>query len=315
MKKTSLIILTAAFAIILNSTAQAAEWLNFNTKTKSVHYQPSNLPKTSCVKSESVTAKNITLKTVMPGCYKSINVLPDGNTYDVVTAPGESAMPVGHPDIPAFAQWILVPNDAKIKLEINKGKTVVYKNFDIQPVQPEPPESVDDYVPEFTINRNIYNKNANYPGILAKFETVRKIRGQDATMVWLFPYQYNPVTKVLAVYPDLKVTVHFEGEGTSVEHRLRTKTFENFYKRIAPNADKILSLPSENKNKINSSFNENSLPAGCDLMIICAPEFTNSARIISNWKTKRGFLTEVVTTEETGTNYNDRNPELHQKRL
>jgi len=35
-------------------------------------------------------------------------------------------------------------------------------------------------------------------------------------------------------------------------------------------------------------------------MVICAPEFTNSARIIAEWRTKRGFITQVVTTDEAG---------------
>ena len=296
MKHQTLLIISV---IIFNCAAHAAEWLAFDKNNKKGDSQQ------SYIQSELIDAKKVAMKVAVYGCYKSKKKLPDGNTYDVLTAPGESEMPVGYPDIPAFAQWLLVPNGSEIKLEINKGKSVVYKEIDIQPVQPEPPESVDNYIPKFTINKTIYNKNENYPGAFAKLEPIRKIRGQNATMIWIYPYQYNPVTKVLTVYPDLEVTVHFEGKGKSVENRLRTKTFDNFFKRIAPNADEILSLPPCEINKTTANFGKKALLTGCDLMIICVPQFTNSARIIAEWKTKRGFMTEIVTTEDIGSTTNE----------
>ena len=304
MKRQTLLIILFISAII-NCAAQAAEWLAFDKKYIKKTSTQLSVSKISHIQSESVGTKKITMKPVMPGCYKSKNVLPDGKRYDVITAPGESEMPVGKPDIPAFTQWVLVPNGSEIKLEINKGKAAVYHNFDIQPVQPEPPESIDNYIPEFTIDQNIYGKNESFPGVLAKFDTVQKIRGQDSSMIWIYPYQYNPVTKILTVYPDLEVIVHFTGEGKSVEKRLRTKTFDNYFRRIAPNADNILALPPEDLNKLNANSDGGFLPTGCELMIICAPQFTNSARIISEWKTKRGFITEVVTTDEIGNTTNE----------
>ena len=118
MKNTNLILLYVASVVVLCCNAKADDWLNFKANNKTI--AANNSSKSSYVIAESVDAKKITMQAEMPGCYKSKIVLPDGKRYDVITAPGESEMPVGQPDIPVFAQWVLVPNGSEIKLEINK---------------------------------------------------------------------------------------------------------------------------------------------------------------------------------------------------
>ena len=61
---------------------------------------------------------------------------------------------------------------------------------------------------------NVYSQNQFYPGQLVQLQhpyIVRDLRGQA---VWVFPFQYNPVTKELRVYSEIHFKV--KANGTSI---------------------------------------------------------------------------------------------------
>jgi hypothetical protein len=74
---------------------------------------------------------------------------------------------------------------------------------------------------------NVYAKNAFYPEQPVIVSEITRIRGIDAVMLAITPFQYNPVTKELIVYHDLEVKIDFEGgNGHFGDDRLRNHRWD-----------------------------------------------------------------------------------------
>jgi len=51
----------------------------------------------------------------------------------------------------------------------------------------------------FTKDEELYRTDTDYPGDFAWMEPTKIIRGQECTVLWIYPFQYNPVRKTLSV--------------------------------------------------------------------------------------------------------------------
>ena len=127
---------------------------------------------------------------------------------------------------------------------------------------------------------------------------VTKIRGVDAVILGITPFQYNPVTKELIVYRDLKIEVTFEGgNGHFGEDRLRSRWWDPMLSDMLLNYE---SLPKMNYNKSFQSTDE----TGCEYLIISpnGAEFLQWADSIRVFRTLQGIKTDIVTLGEIGGN-------------
>jgi len=246
-------------------------------------------------------AERVVLEATTPGFYRSRAGMGDGRTYDIVLAPGAAQMAEGGPDLPSLTQWIMVPNGTRPSLSVELGKPVAMEGFNVSPVQPPRFDSVDGR-PPFTLDAAIYGRDADYPGVPAQLDPAVHLRGQEMRLLRIYPYQYNPVSQRLTVYPDMTVTVSFEGTGTSAPQRLRTPQSDQILRRTACNADTILALPPEPERAGGPSIT--SVGEG-KFLIVCPPAFSNAANTLAQWRTGQGMLTYVATTNETGSTTND----------
>ena len=102
-------------------------------------------------------------------------------------------------------------------------------------------------------------------------EPTKIIRGQACTIVWFYPYQYNPVKDILAIYPDLTVTVLFNGEPTPVPLELKSETFDLLKQRTAINFGDVIKAQDANQGPIVIPYDvgpPNFGPYGWDYIII-----------------------------------------------
>ncbi|MBU1693081.1 MAG: hypothetical protein KKC51_03870 [Verrucomicrobia bacterium] len=246
------------------------------------------------------TTNGLTLLAEPPGFVRGSAILPDGRRYDLVQDAAGARGPVGHPDLPVFAQWILVPNGCEVRLEVAPVEPVVFTNITLAPVQPPPPDSGDS-VAAFVRDETLYQRDADYPGVLADFDAVREIRGQATRLVRLYPYQYNPQSRILRVYPRLEVRVIFSGTPVRRDPRLTSRSFDGVF-RTVPNMEAIFALESATEEAAPGlrAVAFGGATNGCELLIVCADAFTNAAFTLAEWKCRRGIATTVVTTNETG---------------
>ncbi|MDR0364727.1 MAG: C25 family cysteine peptidase [Bacteroidales bacterium] len=203
---------------------------------------------------------------------------------------------VGMPDLPGSGRYIAIPNGAKASLSIKNVRTEVIENVELAPAAPIPfdKEEMSDHIEK---NMETYSKNAFYPAEPIAISEKTIIRGIEAIILGVTPFQYNPVTKELKIYKDIEMEISFEG-GTDMvgEERLRTPHFDPILNNIFLNYS---ILPDVDYGKRYRNSNE---LEGCEYLIVIPndPEWRPYAEQIKEWRIKQGIITKVMSLEEIG---------------
>ncbi len=126
------------------------------------------------------------------------------------------------PDLPKLATALIIPDQALMEFEILNSTFLDYPEVVIAPSKGNLSRQVNPSTVPFKYGR-AYETDAFYPNQLAQFDSpyiLRDVRGQN---LQLFPFQYNPVTKVLRVYNEIKIRVFTTSNGGENKFT-RTKT-------------------------------------------------------------------------------------------
>ena len=241
---------------------------------------------------------HLEVKAALPGMYRHPPIeMADGNTYTPISVPGSGIFEQSKPTLPVFGEWILIPNGTEIELEIDPGEPLVFDDIRLPPVQPLPPDSEVILPIPFTRDEEVYETDAYCPGIFAWLEPTKIMRGQQCTILWLYPYQFNPVQNRVSVFPDLSVKVLFNGEPDPIPVELKSDSFDAMKRRIAINSDAVIKAQDDNQGPIVPPYDEGPPtygPYGWDYIILTASKFEQAANELAAWRKKTGFKTLVV---------------------
>ncbi len=202
----------------------------------------------------------------------------------------------GAPNLPGQGRVIAIPEGASAQFRIVEYETVVYPNIDLAPAAKIPFEN-DDSPPIYKKDPGIYSQNANYPENAVMLSEPSEMRGVDYVSLGITPFQYNPVTKELLVYKNLRVEVDFiGGNGHFGEERLRNRYWEPI---LQQNIYNYASLPKADFDRKSNSDTED-----YEYIIIVPddPNFLAWADTLKAWRTLQGIRTGVVTLSEIGGN-------------
>jgi len=167
------------------------------------------------------------------------------------------------------------------------------ENIEIAPSKGNLPRSIDPETVPF-VKGEVYEQNAFFPGKLAELNEpfiMRDVRGQA---LYVFPVQYNPVTKILRIYSEITVTVNYtENEGvnefvTQKRHSAIEPEFNAMYNRLF----------------INSSvLQQRGYPTGeeGEILIICHTPWVDEMQPYIDWKRTIGRKTTIFPTSTAGT--------------
>ncbi|MBC8485964.1 MAG: T9SS type A sorting domain-containing protein [Bacteroidetes bacterium] len=203
----------------------------------------------------------------------------------------------GAPNLPGTGRYIAIPQGAVASLTILDYRTEIIENINIAPA-PRIPWETEDGPLEYTKDETIYNTDSFYPENPVILSEQTQIRGIDAVVLGITPFQYNPVTKQLIIYRDIQVEISFGGGNNHFgEDRLRSRWWDPLISDMFLNE---ASVPEMNYNK---SF-RGSKDTGCEYLIISPnnPEFQQWADSIKQFRTLQGIKTDVVTLDEIGGN-------------
>ncbi|MBU2651751.1 MAG: T9SS type A sorting domain-containing protein [Bacteroidetes bacterium] len=203
----------------------------------------------------------------------------------------------GYPDLPAMSRFIAVPNGARVTYEITASRTEVFKNINIAPA-PRIPKITEDGPLYYRKNEKIYSRDSFYPQNPVMLSETAEIRGVDAVILGITPFQYNPVTRELIVYRDLKVNVKFEGgNGQFGENRYRSLYWEPILADMLIN---YRSLPEPDYTRPNAG----SRTPDYEYIIITPddPIFISWADSLKLFRNRQGIHTGVYTTTDVGGN-------------
>ncbi|MBE0640312.1 MAG: T9SS type A sorting domain-containing protein [Bacteroidales bacterium] len=203
----------------------------------------------------------------------------------------------GMPNVPGISRYIAIPNGAAAVLKVTDYRTEKIEGVELAPAPRIPLETEDGL--HFEANEQVYATDAFYPAEPIKLSEITTIRGVDAVMVGITPFQYNPVTKELIVYRDIQLEVIFEGgDGTFGRERLRSRWFDPIHQDIFLNSASLPEIDyNERRNEMMASKD-----AGCEYLIVIPnnPEFAQWADSIRTFRQQQGILTDIVTLAEIG---------------
>lgn len=202
----------------------------------------------------------------------------------------------GAPDLAGTSRFIAIPEGARASFRITASRTESFENVDVAPAFRIPKGNEDGDLSYIRDDR-IYNTDAYYPSEPVIISETTEIRGVDVVQLGITPFQYNPVTKELIVYRDIKVEVDFiGGNGNFGDNRLRSRWFDPILDNILIN---YKSLP-----EVEYQFQSDALTEDFEYIIICPNDatFLVWADSIKQFRTFQGIRTGIVTTTQIGGN-------------
>ncbi|RLD59112.1 MAG: hypothetical protein DRJ05_06875, partial [Bacteroidetes bacterium] len=222
----------------------------------------------------------------------------NGETFQNLELPGHF-LPndAGSPNLPGSGKYIAVPQGAETNLKIISYRLDTLNNVNIAPSASIPWENEIGPL-EYKKNESIYSANSFFPEKPILLSKKDMIRGVDVVMLGITPFQYNPVSKQLIIYRDIKIEINFDGgTGHFAEDRLRSRWWDPML------SDMLLNYGSLPKMDYNKSFQSKD-ETGCEYLIIVPndTEFQYWADSIKEFRTTQGIFTNVVTLNEIGGN-------------
>ena len=260
---------------------------------------------------EQNTRSNLTMRHALKQ-LQILNITDNGYTGDIVQSGTGIILPAnaGEPNLPAFSQFVAVPNGASAHVEMGYRSMSTIQNVDLLPAAPIKFD-IDNSPNTYEKNLSIYNTDAFFPAQPVTISEPFSLRGVQTVAVTVTPYQYNPITKELRVYDDLQFDVRFDGgNGEFGDTRLRS-----------PYWDPILMQNLVNYNQLPTVDYEarmqqwvNNRPEGCEYLIVIPnnESFRQYANELAEYRIKQGILTEVKSLSDMGcTNTNQMKAYFH----
>ena len=214
----------------------------------------------------------------------------------------------GSPILPFFAKSILIPNTGSSLLKISYEDFIEFNDIEILPNKHR--KKRDTVSNSELFFSDIYRRNEFYPGDIVKLETPYRIRELRGQVIKLYPYQYNPVSKTLRFYKNIKIEIDFTNTPGLNEVNIN-ETSSNLGSAL------YASQHINHSNKIEKYLMKQDEG---EMLIISPISHVENVKPLLNWKNQKGIKTTLVTTLTTGKTsdsikkfikqYNDSNPNL-----
>ena len=212
--------------------------------------------------------------------------ISDKKNYQIVEIPGtvQMAQP-GDPAIPMAPVCILLPQAAiATNIEfIYDNKQKIASNIELLPMQNVRPYS-DNGDFSFVKNENTYKQNV-YPLDKNYVFSNQMMNGFGFVISRFSPVEYNPQTKGLFLYTDVKVIIDYNSNDQYNSLMLSSSpiVLEQVAK-FAQNPETI-KLYDLNTNRTNTY----------DVLIICSSNYVSSMQPLINYYTNLGLISKVVS--------------------
>ncbi|MCI0470399.1 MAG: C25 family cysteine peptidase, partial [Candidatus Aminicenantes bacterium] len=212
---------------------------------------------------------------------------PRGEAIELIVPKTGRILEQGAPDLPRMAASVIIPDRAKMKVEVIDSKFFEIDNVLIAPSKGNLLRNIDIAKVPYTFGAK-YDTNAFYPANLADTRApyiARDFRGQA---IIVHPFAYNPVTRTLRVYNKVVVKVSDTGEtGKNIFVRNRplkslNSEFRKVYARHFLNFDSIISRYTPLGDAIGN------------MLIVSYSGFMSNMADFVNWKESIGYSVDLV---------------------
>ena len=253
-----------------------------------INYEMRNIRGSSNV---SLVSSNIYETTLEISVDDFLLIPIENNKYKVFIDNGKSIIELGSPDLPKLTTSIIIPDNAKMGIDVLNSEFIEYENVVIAPSKGNITRDVDPRSMPYVYN-DTYKNNAFYPGKIAELDTPFILRDNRGQSVKIYPIQYNPVTKVLRVYSRINISINSKSND-GINSLSRNSSFIN--------------SNSEYENIYNDFFINSSRDTRFEyiedeggMLIICYDDFIDEMAPFVEWKNKKGIPTEIVGINSIG---------------
>jgi hypothetical protein len=219
----------------------------------------------------------------------------DGVVHQIFGVPSVFVPTPGRPNLGGASRYVAVPQGARAQVVILDVRTEVYQNIEVAPA-PNIPRDDDDSPLRYEKDMGIYGRNAYWPSSPVKLSKPLKMRGVDVVLVGVMPFQYNPKTKELIVYKDLRFRVDFiGGTGHFGVDRLRSRFWEPILRGNLLNYGSLPEIDFYSVERVQQR-------AGYEYIIIVPDDalFEAWGDTIKAWRKLQGISCDVFTLTEIG---------------
>ncbi len=245
----------------------------------------SQSPASSEIKVSGNLNSSAEITVAIPGFYMN-EALFEGKALTLPQIPGGHPMlEQGNPDLQKLSFTLQLPANGLIQVSVTSSKFTEYSDIDIVPSSGN---NTRDGLANPLFKSPSYLTDAFFPGKLIDSEQPFIVRNTRAQAFQVYPFQYNPITKVLRVYYQLTLTVvNAGGEG---DNPLKSEDY-----RIIP----IEGIGASCLNKPDNSSKSGQLPSERgSLLIICPASYKAAIAPLVEWRQQTGISTEVAGAEQ-----------------
>ncbi|HID32011.1 MAG TPA: hypothetical protein EYP24_01360, partial [bacterium (Candidatus Stahlbacteria)] len=199
---------------------------------------------------------------------------------------------------PYFIKHIIVPPSAEVSnvqvieegVEYLPGEVVAY------PGQRPRPFSIKEEIPFTQPKPEIYKSSTPYPAqVYESFPTGSK-HGWRVCVVNLYPLQYLPKERKLRFVNNLKVIINYD-EGVYQVPTISERQFDVFHRAVKALVSNPEDVDGYKPNVRPNSIND------VNYAIITSTSYVNDFDALKDWKTKKGYMADVFTTNWITSNY------------
>lgn len=208
----------------------------------------------------------------------------------------------GLPLLPSFGRFVQIPRQCDFEIKVERGRPVRFEDVLVTPAQEDAYDGIEH---EFEYDDEAYAEDVWYPEDLVVVTGPHEMNDYLALLVHVRPLQYNPGNRVLRGYSNIRVIISLTPANASNDDSPESvpgadpggnlEGFGNFV--VNPGRAIAERLPEAVLAPVAVAT---ILPRGPEFLIIYDENLRKPAELLSDWKNKRGLLTEVVPIKKVG---------------
>ncbi|MDP8314831.1 MAG: C25 family cysteine peptidase [Candidatus Celaenobacter antarcticus] len=192
----------------------------------------------------------------------------------------------GYPALPSIRKMVMVPENGSIDVDISVLHSTEFENILPYPAQPSAVDNDAFDTPPFTYNEQFYTSQNTYPEKMYTISDVYTIRGLSFVYLTITPFQYHASKNILSVAEEFEISLNISG-NYEFDDRLYSKYLSSIVMNNAVNP--VYEIPQRNQPKDVD---------GADLIIVTTYDFMDAAETLKEWKSQKGFYTDIAYLEE-----------------
>lgn len=265
------------------------------------HFLSAGLFAIAILLNTTVFAQKMTYTNLRDGSGISVNLSIGNVSFESLSYKGEDLKEIvlsgmfipndeGMPNLPRFSRYIAVPQGAEVRATLKSFETEVITGINLAPalrIQAEEETPTHDYIK----NKKVYSTNAQYPSTPFETSEMLSVRGVDAVILGITPFQYNPVTQELTVYKNINIDIEYVGGNNHYgEDRLRSQWFDPILKNVFMNYEELPEIDY-------ASRTLNTREEGCEYLIVVPndPAWLPYAEQIRSYRIQQGINTKIMS--------------------